>query len=372
MIAKRGSAAPVHEALALLGVASALGCSAILGIGDPPRPRGPDAGNADASPPNGEGAERPGDATPVTIGGPPPPSCAGLPATCGAANNEDCCTSLRVPDYPAMRGTFTLGRGAGQPDDLACEDGGAFADMCPADEVPGVPATVHALWLDKFEVTVGRMRRFVTSGFKPSPGDGRHGYVNGGTEPGWQGTWTVPGDVAAWNALLQCDSTFQTWTPEPAANETKPINCLDWYAAYAFCIWDGGFLPTEAEWEFAASGGEERVFPWSTPPVDTTYGSQYACYLPECVEPQPVGTFPPGAGRWGHADLAGNVSEWVLDAHAPYPAGGCNDCANLSSGVERVDRGGIIASQMRATFRSADLPSNNDPDYGVRCARRGP
>lgn len=60
--------------------------------------------------------------------------------------------------------------------------------------------------------------------------------------------------------------------------QNYPINCVNWYEAYAFCIWDGGFLPTVAEWNYAAVGGSEyRFFPWSVPPeaiaIDCTYAS---------------------------------------------------------------------------------------------------
>jgi len=80
--------------------------------------------------------------------------------------------------------------------------------------------------------------------------------------------------------------------------------------------WDGGFLPSEAEWNYAASGGnEQRVYPWSAGPTSTIIDDSYAVYCGNAcaVGTQNVGYRPKGDGKFGQADLAGNLWERVLD-----------------------------------------------------------
>jgi formylglycine-generating enzyme required for sulfatase activity len=156
------------------------------------------------------------------------------------------------------------------------------------------------------------------------------------------------------------------------------MNCLDWYTAFAFCAWDGGRLPTEAEWNYAASGGsEQRYYPWSSPATSTTIDDSYAVYCGgSCSGTQNVGSkSPKGDGKWGQSDLAGNLSEWNLDWYAsPYPTP-CNNCANLTSASYRVFRGGtfgIPASGLRSANRGNFLPGYGGGDEGARCARTGP
>ncbi len=124
---------------------------------------------------------------------------------------------------------------------------------------------------------------------------------------------------------------------------------MDWYEAYAFCIWDGGFLPSEAEWEYAAAGGsQQREYPWgSVAPGTASLYAIYDGYYPSGSAASaisvsniaPVGTATKGAGAWGQLDLAGSVWEWVLDYSAGYGSP-CTDCADLTSSNSRVDRGG--------------------------------
>jgi formylglycine-generating enzyme required for sulfatase activity len=263
------------------------------------------------------------------------------------------------------------------------------------------PATVSPFRLDIYEVTVGRFRPFVNAvaaGWLPPAGSGKHTHANGGSglansaapgtyETGWYPTWnpTLATTASAWTTNLQCLASHQTWTPAAGANENHPIDCVTWAEAYAFCIWDGGFLPSEAEWNYAAAGGgEQRAYPWSVPSTLTTIDCSYANYYgggggaDYCVSPAVGSTLavssdsPKGDGKWGHTDLAGNAWEWTLDWSTVYYTP-CSDCASLSSGSSRVIRGGGFASTAAselASFRGANIPTDRYSGYvGVRCAR---
>ncbi|HEV3031256.1 MAG TPA: SUMF1/EgtB/PvdO family nonheme iron enzyme, partial [Polyangia bacterium] len=176
-----------------------------------------------------------------------------------------------------------------------------------------------------------------------------------------------------------------TW---PLGNDDLPINCLNWYEAYAFCIWDGGFLPTEAEWKYAAAGGgEQRRFPWgSTEPGTTNQYAIYGCCYPagagSCADGwctgvrniAPVGTASLGAGLWGQLDLAGNFWEWNLDFYPDDAAfvDPCTNCAYLTPTATRVVKVGNFAEgpyYLPTWLRYDYDPSNREIYLGFRCAR---
>ena len=308
------------------------------------------------------------------LGGDGPPatatSCVGLANTCGPTGTGSCCDSPVVPGGSFAR-SYDVSSDGMYPDSR-------FA------------ATVSAFRLDKYEVTVGRFRQFVAAGMgtqasPPISGAGAHPNIAGS---GWDATWNgrLVTDTAALVAGVKCDATFQPWTDAPGGNESRPINCVTWYEAMAFCAWDGGFMPTEAEWNYAATGGsEQRAYPWSSPPGSLTIDGSYASYwdgtncvgdgLPGCAPTDllVVGTKPAGDGRWGQSDLGGNIYEWALDWYAsPYAQNPCTDCANLTPATLRAFRGGNFSNAsptLRAANRVGFMPSTRILLMGIRCAR---
>lgn len=305
----------------------------------------------------------------ATVDGPTPQymSCMGLALTCGTGGVSSCCESA----ITVLGGTFLRGY------DVAAD---AYNDM-------NYPATVSTFVLDRYEVTVGRFRKFVEAGMgtrlsAPEAGAGAHPRL---ANSGWDRAWDtrLVADTAALVAGVKCDPRYETWTDTPGINENKALNCVTWWEAMAFCIWDGGYLPTEAEWNYAASGGaEQRAYPWSNPAALTVIDCSNANYRPAsyCVN-DPTGSVnrvgsesPRGDGRWSHSDLGGNVLEWMLDWHVdPYPyAQMCNDCANLSTAIYRVIRGGAFnygASSLRTASRDINTPDFRHGGIGMRCAR---
>ena len=305
---------------------------------------------------------------------PVPPSCAtsGAGRTNCGAGSESCCTSLLVTGGTYNR---TYANDAGIPS--------AEFD----------PATVGDFKLDKYEVTVGRFRQFVTawnngSGYTPPGGSGKHTHLNGGnglnaTGGGYEAGWAI-GDnanLSPTNTNLACEANYATWTSAPGANETRPINCANWYELAAFCIWDGGFLPSEAEWEYASAGGsEERKYPWGTVSPGTT--NQYAiynCYFPSSsgtcsttANIAPVGTPTSGVGKYGQLDLGGSVFEWDLDWYkTPFVA--CTNCVNATPSTGHLVRGGAFEetdARLRPTSRPSQGATSRVFDLGGRCARK--
>jgi sulfatase modifying factor 1 len=231
-------------------------------------------------------------------------------------------------------------------------------------------------------------------GYAPPTGSGIHSYLHDGqglvdtSGPGTYETGWVASDTSYINPtddnLAYCGA-FSTWTPSRGMQENLPINCVNWYEAYAFCIWDEALLPSEAEWEFVAAGGDQqREFPWGTdkPGSDNQYaiygyGNAADCYFPSagpCTGASnfaPVGTSLLGAGRWGQLDLAGNVAEWNLDWYAMFvePA---VDGAALTAASFRVIRGGAYnrnAATLLPTVPEGRYPSGRNSDVGFRCSR---
>jgi sulfatase modifying factor 1 len=341
-----------------------------------------------------------------------PPSCAsGGPGMtdCGSGDDgtESCCASLVVTGGTTYARTYESGA-----------DGSAF--------LLSAPATVSTYRLDKYLVTVGRFRQFVNAwnggaGYLPPAQSGKHVHLNGGEglvdvgalsnagpvyEPGW--VVSDDGNIAPTSSNLASCSPYSTWTNSPESQENLPINCVNWYEAFAFCIWDGGFLPSEAEWEYAAAGGsQQREYPWGSTPSGASVSYPYAIYgtadpggdgwtgcsnypggscMPSgnFTDIAPVGTAALGAGLWGQLDMAGNVFQWNMDFYDSYVTP-CSDCAVLTlpigpgpagdagGGDERVARGGDFGLSLQFSQPPVRFSSGGRSVYigdtGFRCAR---
>jgi formylglycine-generating enzyme required for sulfatase activity len=290
------------------------------------------------------------------------PSCEGLAETCGPSSNESCCKSPVVTGGTYDRSNRTA-----------------------------YPATVSDFRLDKYEITVGRFRKFVAAYAQNMIAEGAGKNPNNASDPGWDIAWNsgLPADRAALVSAVKCYPGYQTWTDDAGANETLPMNCIDWDEAFAFCIWDGGRLPTETEWNYAAAGGsEQRFYPWGgTAPGPNTNLAVYGCYYGGlgCTgvgNIAPVGSASAGNGLYGQADLAGNVWEWNLDwadySYEPV----CVNCAQTVEtfsdlwplGNGRVVRGGGFydgAALLFTGIQNDGGPGRNS-FFGARCARSAP
>ncbi|APR86073.1 Sulfatase modifying factor 1 precursor [Minicystis rosea] len=194
--------------------------------------------------------------------------------------------------------------------------------------------------------------------------------------------------VLAYKACVDAGACVPPKIFEVRANYPKkldhPVNEVSWPKAKTYCEAQHKSLPTEAQWEWAATGGDGRRFPWGNEPP-TCEWADYT--IGNLVSPggdsgchgggsSPVKAHPKGNKVWPAGalfDLAGNVWEWCLDSYKPYDEGDAVDpLVNDPTKLVHVVRGGGWNRSVRgiqAAFRGAAVESYEVGALGFRCVR---
>jgi iron(II)-dependent oxidoreductase len=235
-------------------------------------------------------------------------------------------------------------------------------------ERPRHSVDVKPFAIDVLPVTNGAYLDFMADG----------GYENPRlwTPAGW--SWRQESAIDAPKYWYLVDGKWWTRSMDRSTpvQPDHPVVHVSWYEADAFARWAGKRLPTEAEWEIAATwdpaAGSARAYPWGDAPPDervanlgqTTFGTA------------PVGAYPANTSPLGCYGMIGDVWEWTSSDFLSYPGYKSfpyREYSEVFFGAEyKVLRGGSWATQAivaRSTFRNWDYPIRRQIFSGFRCAR---
>ena len=251
-----------------------------------------------------------------------------VPKACFAGSGPVAAAPVQWIAIPA--GKFTRGSGSGEAE---------FEDAGPVHLI-----AIKTFEMSKTAVTVEQYAECV---------------INGGC--------TVPGTEAYCN-----------WGKP--GRELHPVNCVDWDQATRYAKYKGARLPSESEWEYAAtSGGKEQKYPWGNdePTCDRAVMSGNAGYGCGTNTTMPVCSKPGGNTAQGLCDMAGNVWQWVQDKYRDsYKGAPVDGSAFEGAGSRRLARGGSFgdsyASLLRADYRYGRAPGYRGVNFGFRLVRSGP
>lgn len=218
---------------------------------------------------------------------------------------------------------------------------------------------LDAFWIDRHQVTNADFERFVQSTGHVTDGETQN---KGAVRRQQDGTWNwFIVDGAVWRSPQGPGSTVE---PD------HPVLQVSWNDAQAYCHWTGKQLPTEAQWEKAARGTDERLYAWGSNWDDARHSNSDK----RIGATTAVGQYPDGASPYGALDMTGNVWEWAQDWYAPdyYARSEERNPSGPQEGTTRLLRGGswhhshIISL---AAFRIAQPPSSHSNLMGFRCAK---
>ncbi|WP_448561446.1 SUMF1/EgtB/PvdO family nonheme iron enzyme [Trichothermofontia sp.] len=251
---------------------------------------------------------------------------------------------------------------------------GSAAAMALDNERECHTVTLPTYWIDRYPVTWGQYAQFIDAG----------GYRDRRwwSAAGWQ--WLQQTGVR--EPLYRCFAGDTTRTAE-ADRFAHPVCGVSWYEADAYARFVGKRLPTEAEWEKAASGtplvaGSRQAmapssypYPWG----DASLTANHCNYGHQVGGTTPVNAYPAGQSAYGCYDLLGNVWEWTASWFAPYPGFQPYPYQGYSQPyfdqAHRVMRGGSWATYpwgLRNQFRNWYHPHMRQLFVGFRCACDGP
>lgn len=260
------------------------------------------------------------------------------PATRAALKPDEFVTAPRSPGMvPVPGATFRMGSDSGKEN-----------------EKPPHTVSVPGFWMDPTEVTNAQYAKFLEAVKKNNH------------EP-----WRHPKQPS------NKDHTPAYWEDKKLNGPSFPVVGVDWFDAYAYARWAGKRLPTEAEWELAASKAGEFAYPWGNdrPDMGGEFRANYDPGFPGMdgvTMLAPANSFPEGAASSGGLNLAGNVWEWVSDWYSEdyYKYSIALSPKGPTTGSNRVIRGGGWNSpegNLRASARDSRQPKTRAKDLGFRC-----
>jgi serine/threonine-protein kinase len=208
------------------------------------------------------------------------------------------------------------------------------------DTLPVRRMNLPAFYIDKYEVTNKRYKRFIDA-------------------TGYKVPWSQDPAVAAyaWN-----------WQKRmyPEGKGDDPVVLINWEDARAFCAWAGKTIPSEAQWEKAARGANGKSYPWG----NAWEAAKANTSESGVKQTAPAGSFKADVSEYGVNDLAGNVSEWVEEWFAPYPG---NPMTNYEERDKyKILRGGswdYAHSIANGYHRQYALPQSQMAAIGFRCVK---